>query len=82
VTDDRLQVQVTFDERRGYVATVPGLRSPVAALSLGSLRRQIEALLMPDAVVVTLRLDRRATLERDTRRSRQQMAAGQRAWPR
>jgi hypothetical protein len=31
--DDRFEVSVTFDERRGYVATAPELRQPVAALS-------------------------------------------------
>ena len=32
------EVTVTFDERRGYVASAPKLRSPVTALSLGGLR--------------------------------------------
>jgi hypothetical protein len=68
--DDRFEVSVTFDERRGYVATAPGLRAPVVALSLGGLRRRIEALLLPDDVVITLNLDRVARRERD--RSRQQ----------
>ena len=27
--DDRFEVSVTFDERRGYVASAPELRSPV-----------------------------------------------------
>jgi hypothetical protein len=40
--DDRFEVSVTFDERRGYVASAPELRSPVTALSLGGLRRRIE----------------------------------------
>ena len=35
----RFNVAVSFDERRGYVGTHPELRSPVAALSLGGLRR-------------------------------------------
>jgi hypothetical protein len=34
----RFNVAVSFDER-GYVGTHPELRSPVAALSLGGLRR-------------------------------------------
>jgi hypothetical protein len=42
--DERLEVSVTFDERRGYIATAPELRSPVTALSLGGLRRRLEAL--------------------------------------
>jgi hypothetical protein len=36
--DDRLEVSVTFDERRGYVGSGAELRSPVVALSLGGLR--------------------------------------------
>jgi hypothetical protein len=66
--DERFEVAVTFDERRGYVASAPKLRSPVTALSLGGLRRRIEALLLPDEVDVQLVLDRAARLERDRRR--------------
>jgi hypothetical protein len=74
---EKLDIAVTYDERSGgYVGTVPGLRSPVVALSLGGLRRQVEAALMPDAVILQLRLDRAAARERDTRRSRQQQMAG------
>jgi len=40
--DERLEVSVTFDERRGYIGTAPELRQPVLALSLGGLRRKIE----------------------------------------
>jgi hypothetical protein len=82
--DKRLEVSVTFDERRGYVGTAPELRAPVVAVSLGGLRRRVEAALLPDAVDVRLVLDRAARVERDQRRSRaQQMAAGrERAWPR
>ena len=47
--DERLEVSVTFDERRGYVASAPELRSPVTALSLGGLRRRIEVLLLPES---------------------------------
>src|SRR5437762_9108522 len=36
--DERLEVSVTFDERRGYIGTAPELRQPVLALSLGGLR--------------------------------------------
>jgi hypothetical protein len=39
--DDRFEVSVTFDERRGYVATAPEVRQPVTALSLGGLRRRL-----------------------------------------
>ena len=48
--EERLEVSVTFDERHGYVASAPELRSAVVALSLGGLRRKIEALLLPDEV--------------------------------
>jgi hypothetical protein len=64
----RLEVSVTFDERRGYVASAPELRTPVMALSLGGLLRRIDAALMPDAVDIKLVLDRAARLERDQRR--------------
>jgi hypothetical protein len=66
--DGRFDVAVTFDERRGYVGTHPELRAPVTALSLSGLRRKIEAAMMPDEVIVTLKLDRAARLERDRRR--------------
>jgi hypothetical protein len=42
---EQLEVSVTFDERRGYVASAPELRQPVTALSLGGLRKRIEALI-------------------------------------
>jgi hypothetical protein len=64
----RLEVGVTFDERRGYVASGPRLRQPVVALSLGGLRRRIEIALLPDDVDVKLVLDRKARFERDQRR--------------
>jgi hypothetical protein len=63
---DRLEVSVTFDPARGHVASAAELRSPVTALSLGGLRRRIEALLLPDEVDVQLVLDRAARLERET----------------
>ena len=74
--DERFEVTVTFDERRGYVASAPKLRSPVTALSLGGLRRRIEALLLPDEVDVQLVLDRAARLERDQRRRGVAIALG------
>ena len=64
----RLEVSVTFDERRGYVGTATELPAPVVALSLSSLRRRIEVALLPDEPVVRLLLDRAARLERDRRR--------------
>ena len=54
----RLEVSVTFDERRGYVASAPELRQPVTALSLGGIRRRIEARMLPDDVHIVLHLDR------------------------
>jgi hypothetical protein len=68
MSGERLEVAVTFDERRGYVATAPGLRAPVVALSLGGLRRRVEELMLPDEPIVMLNLDRAARLERDRRR--------------
>jgi hypothetical protein len=44
---ERLEESVTFDERHGYVASAPELRSPVMALSPGGLRRKIEVLMVP-----------------------------------
>jgi hypothetical protein len=67
MSGDRLEVNVTFDER-GYIGSAPELRSPVVALSLGGLRRRIEALMLPDDVIVTMNLDRAARQERDRRR--------------
>jgi hypothetical protein len=66
---DRLEVSVSFDERRGYVATALELRSSVVALSLGGLRRRIEIVLLPDGVDVRLVLDRAARRVRDRRRA-------------
>jgi len=47
IVTEKLFVDVTFDERRGYVARSPELRAPVVALSLGGLHRQIESATMP-----------------------------------
>ena len=55
--EERLEVSVTFDERHGYIGSAPELRQAVVALSLGGLRRKIEALLLPDEVRVVLQLD-------------------------
>ena len=68
--DGRFDVAVTFDERRGYVGTHPELRSPVTALSLGGLRRKVEAAMLPEEVIVMLNLDKAARLERDRRTGR------------
>jgi hypothetical protein len=85
--DERFEVTVSFDERRGYVASHPKLRSPVTALSLGGLRRHIEALMLPDSVDVRLMLDRAALRERDRRRRGGDLGAraggpGLSPWPR
>jgi hypothetical protein len=68
--EERLEVSVTFDERRGYVASAPELRSAVVALSLGGLRRKIEALMVPDQPIVVLQLDGLAERERHRRRAK------------
>jgi hypothetical protein len=65
--DERLEVGVSFDPTRGYFTTGTALRTPVVALSLGGLRRRVEALL-PDEPVVQLRLDVLAEYERNRRR--------------
>jgi hypothetical protein len=65
---DRFSINVTYDPERGYVGTAEGLQQPVIALSLGGLRRKVEALMSPDEVIVMLNLDKAARLERDRRR--------------
>jgi hypothetical protein len=71
--EERLEVSVTFDER-GYIGSAPELRSAVVALSLGGLRRKIEALLLPDEVEIVLQLDGLAERERHRRRAQAQLA--------
>ena len=44
--DERFEVTVTFDERRGYIVGAPELRHPIVALSLASLRKRIEIALL------------------------------------
>ena len=66
--DGQFDVSVTFDERRGYLGTHPELRAQVTALSLGGLRRKVEAAMLPEEVIVMLSLDEAARLERDRRR--------------
>jgi len=66
---ERLAINVTFDQQRGYIATHPELQAPVVALSLGGLRRKIDAMLVgEEEVEVRLTLDRAARVERDARR--------------
>ena len=67
--EERLEVSVTFDERRGYIASAPELRQAVVALSLGGLRRKIEIAMLPDEVRVVLHLDGLAERERHRRRA-------------
>ena len=74
----RLDVTVTYDAERGYVASAPELRQPVTALSLGDLRRRIEALMLPDDPVITLILDRTAERRRATLDLLRNLEA---AWP-
>jgi hypothetical protein len=42
MSGDRLEVSVTFEPAKGYVAMVPDLAEPITALSLAVLRRRIE----------------------------------------
>jgi hypothetical protein len=63
------EVNVTFSPERGYIGSAPELRSPVVALSLGGLRRKIEALMVPDEVEIVLQLDSLAERERHRRRA-------------
>ena len=58
MSGERLEVNVTFDSARGYIASAPELRQPIVALSLGGLRRRIEIALLPDHPIITLSLDR------------------------
>jgi hypothetical protein len=67
--DERFEVTVTFDERRGYIASARELRQPVVALSLGGLRRRIEIAMLPDNVRVVLQLDGLAERERHRRQA-------------
>jgi hypothetical protein len=78
MSSDRLEVSVSYDAERGYVASAPELRQPVTALSLGDLRRRIEALMLPDDPVITLNLDRTADLRRATLDLLRNLEA---AWP-
>ena len=65
----RMSVDVTFDPAHGYVGTAPELRSPVRALSLNGLRKQVEDQLAGQALDIRLVLDRDAKRERDARRT-------------
>ena len=65
---ERLAINVTFDQQRGYIAAHPELQAPVVALSLGGLRRKIDEMLIGEDVDVRLTLDRAARVERDARR--------------
>jgi len=71
MSGDRLEVNVTFDER-GYIGSAPELRLPVMALSLGGLRRKIEIAMLPDDVRVVLQLDGLAEREWERHRRRAQ----------
>jgi hypothetical protein len=69
----RLEIGVTFDERRGYVTTSTELPT-ITALSLNILRRRVEERLIED-VDVRLVFDRAARLERDRRRQQATLMA-------
>jgi hypothetical protein len=61
---DDVQVAVSFDPVRGYVATHPQLAAPVIALSLSVLHARVAAQLGNN---VHLKLDRLARQQRDER---------------
>ena len=63
---ERFPVQVTFDQRRGYVATAEGWPT-LTALSLAVLRRRVDARL-DKGVIARLELDNLARQERDVGR--------------
>lgn len=63
LTVEHFPVQVTFDQRRGYVATAEGCPT-LTALSLAGRRRQIDAR-VGKGVIARLQLDQRARQERD-----------------
>jgi hypothetical protein len=73
MSSDRLNVSVTFDAERGYIASAPELHQPIVALSLGGLRRRIEMAMLPDNVRVVLQLDGLAERERDRLRAQAQL---------
>ena len=66
MSGDKLEIQVTFEER-GYIGSAPELRQAVVALSLGGLRRKIEIAMLPDDVRVVQQLDGLAERERHRR---------------
>ena len=70
--EERLEVSVTFDERHGHIGSDCGRRW--SRLSLGGLRRRIEALMVPDSVDVVLQLDGLAERERHRRRAQAQLS--------
>jgi hypothetical protein len=65
---ERLVVAVTYDPAVRYRTTGGHKLPAVSALSLGGMRRRVEALLLPDDPIIILNLDRAARLERDRRR--------------
>ena len=69
------------DSKVGYRTTGDQALPVITALSLGMLRRRIEAALMPDEVIVVLSLDKAAKRERDRRRSGGEQGR-ERMWPR
>ena len=73
----RINVSVTYDPQRGYVASGEGLPT-VAALSLSVLHQRVVERVGKDARLV---LDRAARAERDARRAGGAARAAD-AWPR
>jgi hypothetical protein len=75
----RLSIDVSFDPAHGYTGTAPELRSPVRALLLNGLRKQVEDQLAGKDLDIRLVLDRGARLERDARRNGGQSRASDHA---
>jgi hypothetical protein len=75
MSGERLEVSVTFDAERGYIASAPELRQPIVALSLGGLLRKVQALMVPDEPIVVLQLDGLAERERHRRRAKMGVTA-------
>jgi hypothetical protein len=63
--DERFEVTVTFDERRGYIASASELRQPVIALSLGGFGSRSRC--CPTTSTCGSTSNRAARLERDRR---------------
>jgi hypothetical protein len=73
---DKLNIAMTFRPEQGYIGTAPDLRQPIIALSLGGLRRKVEAAMSPEDVIIVLNLDKAARLERGPPSAHRPSASG------